>query len=495
MGTGDRAAVAAGSLVLVIYGTLLAILVGVYAYFALFDLVLPGVRVGETRLSGLNVEQAAQKLDQTWGQSSKVVITDGKRTWSAVPAAVGFDLNGHATAEQALRLGRGESGWPDPLALISGGEQRAYPVVNFHIEIARQALQTAAAQMNTAPVEAVVHYQNGRWQAIPGKNGSALDIEATLRDWQARPAELLRVGLLPLTMQPTAPVVMDASGEVARLNSLMSSPLKVRAYDAITDESIAIDVSSETLAGMVRVVPGENGVSLQIDAQAFSDSLSKLNLGGDRKLGRLPDLSDLTERWQNGETLTVPVEHSPTTYTVQAGDNLVSIAFKVGIVWWKIRDANPGINPDSLSAGQSLVIPSKDANLPLPVVEGKRVVISISQQRLWTYENGRQRTESIISTGIDRSPTMPGVFQIQSHDVNAYASIWNLYMPHFLGIYEAAPGFMNGIHGLPMLSSGVRLWANVLGQPASYGCIILKLDEAEDLYNWAENGVVVEIKP
>jgi lipoprotein-anchoring transpeptidase ErfK/SrfK len=54
---------------------------------------------------------------------------------------------------------------------------------------------------------------------------------------------------------------------------------------------------------------------------------------------------------------------------------------------------------------------------------------------------------------------------------------------------------MNGIHGLPVLSNGQRLWANVLGQPASYGCIILDLQPAKWLYNWAEDGVVVEIQP
>jgi lipoprotein-anchoring transpeptidase ErfK/SrfK len=78
---------------------------------------------------------------------------------------------------------------------------------------------------------------------------------------------------------------------------------------------------------------------------------------------------------------------------------------------------------------------------------------------------------------------------------NAYASVWDLHMPDFLGIYEAWPGFMNGIHGLPTLSGGRRLWADILGRPASYGCIILDLDDAAWLYNWAENGVVVEIHP
>jgi hypothetical protein len=88
---------------------------------------------------------------------------------------------------------------------------------------------------------------------------------------------------------------------------------------------------------------------------------------------------------------------------------------------------------------------------------------------------------------------MTGVFQIQTHEINAYASNWDLYMPHFMGIYEAWPGFMNGIHGLPLLSNGQRLWASTLGSPASYGCIILDLGAAEDLFYWADPGVVVEI--
>jgi lipoprotein-anchoring transpeptidase ErfK/SrfK len=148
-----------------------------------------------------------------------------------------------------------------------------------------------------------------------------------------------------------------------------------------------------------------------------------------------------------------------------------------------------------LLAGQVLTIPSKNEMLPLPVVPSKRIVISISQQHLWTYENGGLRSEHVISTGIDRSPTIPGIYQVQTHEIEAYASVWDLTMPHFIGIYEGWPGFMNGLHGLPTLSNGSRLWAGNLGRPVSYGCIILDLAAAEDIYYWAEEGVVVEIQP
>ncbi len=44
------------------------------------------------------------------------------------------------------------------------------------------------------------------------------------------------------------------------------------------------------------------------------------------------------------------------------------------------------------------------------------------------------------------------------------------------------------------LDSGRRLWEGLLGSPASYGCIILGLEETEALCEWAEVGVVVVVE-
>ena len=161
--------------------------------------------------------------------------------------------------------------------------------------------------------------------------------------------------------------------------------------------------------------------------------------------------------------------------------------------YWKITEASPQLSGRNPYVGETITLPAKDAMLELPVVMDKRIIISIEEQHLWIYQDGELIKDHVISTGMVDSPTMPGIFQVQSHFENAYASNWDLWMPHFLGIYEAVPGFENGIHGLPVLSNGVRLWGSVLGQPASYGCIILDLEAAENLYTWAEDGVVVEI--
>jgi lipoprotein-anchoring transpeptidase ErfK/SrfK len=141
-----------------------------------------------------------------------------------------------------------------------------------------------------------------------------------------------------------------------------------------------------------------------------------------------------------------------------------------------------------------ITIPSKDDLLPLPVVPDKRIVISISKQRMWVYERGQVKWDWIASTGIPDSPTMPGIYQVQSHDGTAYAGNWNLYMPFFMSIYEAVPGFSNGIHGFPSRGGSQILWEGSLGRPVTYGCILLSTTNAKLLYQWAENGVVTEIQ-
>jgi lipoprotein-anchoring transpeptidase ErfK/SrfK len=146
--------------------------------------------------------------------------------------------------------------------------------------------------------------------------------------------------------------------------------------------------------------------------------------------------------------------------------------------------------------GQTITIPSPDELLPLPIVENKRVVVSISDQRMWAYENGALKWEWPVSTGIDSSPTAPGIFQVQSHEPNAYASSWDLWMPNFMGIYRPVPSsdFMNGFHGFPTRNGANLLWTNSLGHKVTYGCILLSNDNAPRLYDWAEEGVVVEVQ-
>jgi len=74
----------------------------------------------------------------------------------------------------------------------------------------------------------------------------------------------------------------------------------------------------------------------------------------------------------------------------------------------------------------------------------------------------------------------------------AWSSIWRLKMPYWLGIYNVGT-VENGIHALPIRPDGSVMWGGLLGQRASYGCVILSTGAAKTLYNWAEIGTPVWI--
>ncbi|MCA9979924.1 MAG: L,D-transpeptidase, partial [Anaerolineales bacterium] len=155
--------------------------------------------------------------------------------------------------------------------------------------------------------------------------------------------------------------------------------------------------------------------------------------------------------------------------------------------------ANPNVT--SLSPGQTITIPSPDVLLPLEPIQNKRITVSLSEQKMWAYEDGNLKWEWVISTGIADSPTSPGIFQVQSHEPNAYAGNWDLWMPNFMGIYRPVPtsDFMNGFHGFPTRNGSQLLWTNSLGTPVTYGCILVHNDNMSQLYEWAEAGTVVEV--
>jgi hypothetical protein len=61
-----------------------------------------------------------------------------------------------------------------------------------------------------------------------------------------------------------------------------------------------------------------------------------------------------------------------------------------------------------------------------------------------------------------------------------------------LGIYDSGD-LENGIHGMPYLADGLQVSWRV-GEPGSFGCIVLKGNEMAELYRWAPFGTLVVIR-
>lgn len=123
---------------------------------------------------------------------------------------------------------------------------------------------------------------------------------------------------------------------------------------------------------------------------------------------------------------------------------------------------------------------------------GKYILVSISEQHLYAYQDNKLVYSFIASTGMHNA-TRTGTFQVLDKIPNAYGATWDLWMPNWMGIYYSGT-LENGIHALPILSNGTQLWAGYLGTPISFGCVVLGVQEAQMLYDWADVGTTVEIK-
>ncbi len=181
------------------------------------------------------------------------------------------------------------------------------------------------------------------------------------------------------------------------------------------------------------------------------------------------------------------------THVVLPGETLSSIAARYGVTTWVLAQVNSLSNPSLIYGGQVLTVPVPSALTAGNAATSKAIVVDISDQRAYVYENGILRWTFVVSTGLPGSETWRGNFQIQNKIPNAYAATWDLQMPYWLGFYWAG-SLQNGFHALPILHNGVRLWEGLLGRPASYGCVILSESDARLLYEWAEVGTPVTVR-
>src|SRR4030042_3585056 len=68
--------------------TPLALVFGTYAYYQVFEPVVPGVRVGNLDVSGMRISEAAKAIDAYFNLERPLAVSDGFTPVSALPAAL-----------------------------------------------------------------------------------------------------------------------------------------------------------------------------------------------------------------------------------------------------------------------------------------------------------------------------------------------------------------------------------------------------------------------
>jgi len=508
------------ALALVAFALLLLVGTGVFSVWMVERTILtpyesciyPNVYVRGEDLGGFTVEEASRHLDEVFANQTAgdLILSDGEQAWRVPWSEAGMHLDARATAEQAFAAGReGEGTDSIPgMTLISlwlgergwGARRDVSPVFTIDAQATRRALEKIAPELYVPPTDATLRLDGDQVTTTASRPGRALAINATAEKIIDTVTHLGPDYPFAPTYRSVAPRIVEVEATKAEAENLLSREIQVTAQGRHEGETFTWNwtLGRDTVASWLRIEKTEDGYAVQVDRTAMEETVA--NLAGELEADDwgFPTeeaIEEVTEAFDaGGGDVALALTPPPRIYVVQSGDRLTTIAAQFGIPPGLIAEVNPGIDLNQLHVGQELIIPPQEVLTPYEMVPSKRIVISIAEQRLRVFEEGQLLHDWPCSTGKKDSPTYRGDFQVLRKEELAYASQWDLQMPHFLGVYRAGGDTINGIHALPILASGQRLWAGHLGSRASFGCIILGIEEAETLFNWAELGVPVTIE-
>jgi lipoprotein-anchoring transpeptidase ErfK/SrfK len=124
--------------------------------------------------------------------------------------------------------------------------------------------------------------------------------------------------------------------------------------------------------------------------------------------------------------------------------------------------------------------------------EGRRIVYSNGQQRIWLVEEDGTVTDTHLVSGRRNFPR-PGSYAVFSRSpVSRSGSVSMQYMVRW---YQS-PRLAVGFHSIPVTRRGRPIQSeSQLGTFRSHGCVRQRLSDAELLWNWAPIGTPVVVVP
>lgn len=457
--------------------------------------VFPNVWSLGLYLGDMTEDEAALALQQEWDANTRIRLTDDDRNWDVTPAELGLRLDARATAQQARAAGLGgvPFGW------------NVTPVVTVDELTAQTMLLNMSEAVKIVPYNAGYTWQGEQVVGVPGSPGRYMDVASSMTALKDDLAKVASERTFKLVMTPAAPDVIDPQPYLDQARAMAARTFLIRGYDPFTDEQLVWMADPKTVTDWLEAGPDSLTLREEPFARYLDDQSAQLAAQNSLRFLEPTDAIDkMRAAIAAGQSeVTLRVRYRSTTHEVTRGDTGYSIAREAGVPFYLVQRANPARDWEvPIYAGETVNIPSRDLVLPLDPVPSKRIVVDIETQQLWAYENGQLVFNWLISTGMDRAPTSPGVYQVLSHVEEATGGsielcgddscgTWEMYW--FMGIYETVPGLVNGFHGAVLLPGGRYLGGGNVGRPFTFGCVMSQNDQAEQLYHWADEGTVVEI--
>lgn len=175
---------------------------------------------------------------------------------------------------------------------------------------------------------------------------------------------------------------------------------------------------------------------------------------------------------------------------------------KNGKSWYKILFASPLLYPERVKgdmyvSAEFVRLFTNDGDHNFVKDDGsasttKRIVVKISEEKLYAYDGTILFMEAPISTGLELTPTARGTF-----------SVFKMTPSRFM--QGPIPGVSDQVYDLPgvpwnlyFTKDGAVIhgayWHDHFGKPWSHGCVNLSSENAKKLYSWAVIGTHVVVQ-
>ncbi len=131
---------------------------------------------------------------------------------------------------------------------------------------------------------------------------------------------------------------------------------------------------------------------------------------------------------------------------------------------------------------------SKPTSRPFGVGANERWVdVDLTRQTFTAYEGDIPVMTTLISSGLPQYPTVTGQFRVwlryESQTMDGRRLGYDYYLedvPYVMYFYQDY-----ALHG--------TYWHNNFGTPMSHGCVNMRIEDAEWLFNWSQLGTVVNV--
>ena len=271
---------------------ILTALVGVYQ-IAFRERVIPGISAYGINLGGMTRDQARAALDDRFTYAQDAVFTfrytppDGTpQFWQLNAGDLGVSFDAAATVSEAFAPGHAGSLLENLIdqTLIWLNGKSISPVLRYDQNEAVKQLAVMAATIDRPPQDAKLLIDGLDIQATPGRAGRTLDVAGTLARLDSAILSLSSGGEVPLAINETPPIALDAEAAAQRARIALSAPV-ILVADGANGTTLGPWVATvDQIRALLRIdtVRGDDGTlryEVSVDPAPFQTYLQSLSPG------------------------------------------------------------------------------------------------------------------------------------------------------------------------------------------------------------------------